>query len=95
MALRQSGGVVSVYRDSDRDVILDKNNATIETGFFGINIHRASSRGSTKLVNSYSAGCQVLQDVADFYQLMRLCETSAGIYGNKFTYTLLEEKDFS
>lgn len=95
MALRQSGGVVSVYRDSDRDATLDKNSATIETGFFGINIHRASSRGSTKLVNSYSAGCQVLQDVADFYQLMRLCETSAGIYGNKFTYTLLEEEDFS
>jgi hypothetical protein len=95
MALRQSGGVVSVYRDNDKDVILDKDSATIETGFFGINIHRAGSRGSTKLVNSYSAGCQVLQDANDFYQLMRLCEASAGIYGNKFTYTLLEEKDFS
>ena len=95
MALRQSGGAVSVYRDNDKDTILDKDSATIETGFFGINIHRASRHGSTKLVNSYSAGCQVLQNSEDFYQMMKLCEDSAEIYGNRFTYTLLEEKDFS
>lgn len=94
-ALRQSGSKVAVWRDDDKDARLDMDDSKIEKGFFGINIHRASSRGETKLVNSYSAGCQVFQDVNDFYEFMELCESSAEKYGNRFTYTLLEEDDFS
>jgi hypothetical protein len=93
-ALRQSGGKVKVWRDNNRDAYLDMDGSKIEEGYFGINIHRASSRGETALVNSYSAGCQVLQDVNDFYKFMELCESSAAKYGNGFTYTLLEEEDF-
>jgi hypothetical protein len=50
---------VTVIRDYDRDAQLDFNNGTRYTGFFGINIHRANSRGTTKTIDKYSAGCQV------------------------------------
>lgn len=33
---------VKVYRDNNRDAILDYNNATIDEGMFGINIHRSN-----------------------------------------------------
>jgi hypothetical protein len=92
-ALRQSGAEVKVWRDDNKDSILDMDDSNIEEGFFGINIHRASKRGETKFVNSYSAGCQVFQGVSDFYEFMNLCEVSASRFGNKFTYTLLEEED--
>ena len=93
-ALIQSGAKVAVWRDNDKDRSLDMDDSKIEKGFFGINIHRASARGETSLVNSYSAGCQVFQDVNDFYKFMELCESSAEKYGDRFTYTLLEEDDF-
>lgn len=94
-ALRQSGGTVKVWRDDDKDSILDMDDSKIEEGYFGINIHRASRYGETSLVNSYSAGCQVFQSIADFREFMELCEMSASKFSNKFTYTLLEEGDFS
>jgi hypothetical protein len=94
-ALRQTGAKVKVWRDDDKDSILDMDDSKIEEGYFGINIHRASRRGETALVNSYSAGCQVFQAIADFREFMELCETGALKFTNNFTYTLLEEEDFS
>jgi len=94
LALRQSGGTVKVYRDDDRNKALKMDANTIEEGYFGINIHRGARKGSTKLVQSYSAGCQVIQNAADFQKFMEICENGADHLGNRFTYTLLEEKDF-
>ncbi len=93
VALRQSGAPVKVYRDDDHDKVLDMDIDTIQEGYFGINIHRGSRRGDTKLVQSYSAGCQVFKNARDFRKFMEICENSASKFGNKFTYTLLEEKD--
>jgi len=92
-ALRQSGAPVKVYRDDDRDAVLDMDPSTIQEGYFGINIHRANRRGSTAMVRSYSAGCQVLQKARDFHNLMEIAERSASFFGNSFTYTLLTEED--
>src|ERR1041385_911582 len=44
-ALVQRGGTVTVIRDYDRDAVLDFANGTRVTGWFGINIHHASSQG--------------------------------------------------
>jgi hypothetical protein len=33
---------------------------TINTGLFGINIHRASKWGVSQLIDKWSAGCQVI-----------------------------------
>ena len=79
---------VTVIRDYDRDALLDFYNGERQTGNFGINIHRAESSGSTKLINKYSAGCQVFQDAHDFEQFMVLCEQHRRLYGNSFTYAL-------
>ncbi len=64
-----------------------------ETGVYGINCHRASSFTESKLVDKWSAGCQVLSDPLDFDLLMALCHKAASIYGNSFTYTLLTEDE--
>ncbi|HRJ29896.1 MAG TPA: hypothetical protein PLV21_06515 [Cyclobacteriaceae bacterium] len=81
---------VTVIRDYDRDAILDFNNGAKETGNFGINIHRAESTGSTKVIDRYSAGCQVFKDADDFYAFMQLCKLHAKYHGNQFSYTLID-----
>lgn len=81
---------VTVIRDYDRDAILDFNNGTKQSGEFGINIHRAESSGTTKYINKYSAGCQVFQNAANFAEFIKLCERHSALYGNAFTYTLVD-----
>ena len=83
---------VKVYRDANRDDILDVDKRTIDTGMFGINIHKAGL--ASTIVDGWSAGCQVLAKTDEYEIFMDLCRKQklAG-YGDKFTYTLLEEKD--
>jgi hypothetical protein len=77
-------------RDYDRDALLDFYNGEKQTGNFGINIHRAESTGTTNQINKYSAGCQVFQNANDFEQFMALCEQHHKLYGNSFTYALVD-----
>jgi len=83
---------LTVIRDYDRNAVLDFNNGREEQGLFGINIHRASESGTTKIVDHYSAGCQVFASITDFIQFLSLCERHKGLYGNSFTYTLIDER---
>jgi hypothetical protein len=94
-ALVQQGNEVTVYRDADRDNILEPDENETMSGYFGINIHRASSLQPSENVNKWSAGCQVIQDPIQFKMFMDLVKKSSEIYGNKFTYTLLTEEDFN
>ncbi|WLQ14400.1 hypothetical protein O5O45_00430 [Hahella aquimaris] len=87
-------GLITVFRDKDRNAQLDAQGAT-ETGHFGINCHRATETGQSLRVDRWSAGCQVIADSADFDVLMALCRKAAGLYGNRFTYTLLDETEVS
>jgi hypothetical protein len=89
-ALVQSGGKVTVIRDYDRNAVLDFFNGTETSGWYGINIHRARPKGETKIVNRWSAGCQVFENAEDFDLFMKLCERQHGLYGNSFTYTLID-----
>jgi len=93
-ALCQRGGKVSVWRDNNRDTTPDYHGPEDE-GWYGINIHK--HRGSDARVNTggVSAGCQVFQSSVDFAEFMETCEDASDKYGNKFTYTLLEERDLS
>jgi hypothetical protein len=93
-ALCQRLGSVKVYRDKNKDNQLDIDKNTIQEGMFGINIHHASLKGITEWVDMYSAGCQVFQNIDDFYHARNLWRTSSKIFGNCFTYTLLQEEDF-
>jgi hypothetical protein len=83
---------VTVLRDYDRNAVLDFNNGRPNTGMFGINIHRAAVNGTTKVVDKYSAGCQVFASATDFDRFMQLCEKHKALYGNVFTYTLIDER---
>lgn len=84
---------VRVYRDNNLDMKYDKDPSTIQSGLFGINIHRASSSVVSKLVDKWSAGCQVIASPRDYSEFMNIVKQSAKIWGNSFTYTLIESKD--
>ena len=91
-ALTQKG-MVTVYRDYDRDAVLDFMPSNQEKGRFGINIHRASAVGPSSTVDRWSAGCQVLKDPRDFDLLMRLAEAHKQYHGNSFSYTLIDFRE--
>jgi hypothetical protein len=84
---------VLVYRDNNRDATIDMKGVYKESGLFGINIHRSSPYVKSYTVHKWSAGCQVYQKIADYNIFIKLCKTSAQIYGNSFTYTLINEVD--
>jgi len=88
-------------RDNNKDAVLDfdlyrdRSQFSIH-GFTSnpkSNIHRASKNVIARFVETNSAGCQVIQRPGDFDEFIDLCQMSATIYGNSFTYTLLEERD--
>ena len=85
---------LTVYRDGNKDDKFDLKPTCIDKGIFGINIHKAGNldAGST-LVDGWSYGCQVFKKAIDFASFMRLVEKSARLYGDKFTYTLINEDD--
>ena len=83
---------ITVMRDYDRNAILDFRNGKLDTGMFGVNIHRASINGTTKTVDNYSAGCQVFANINDFNLFMQLCEKHKQLYGSSFTYTLIDKR---
>lgn len=92
-ALCQRLKPVAVFRDNNKDDKFDLINK--ESGMFGINIHRASAFVKLPFVDKNSAGCQVIQDPAQFSFLMKLSEKHKHLYGNKFTYTLINEIDLA
>tara|TARA_R110000803_G_scaffold128158_2_gene195544 strand:- start:340 stop:948 length:609 start_codon:yes stop_codon:yes gene_type:complete len=94
LALCQRAGNVSVYRDDNKDYNYDYDPATIQTGMFGINIHRASAYTELENVGANSAGCQVFQDPAEYDVFIDVFKKSQEFWGDKFTYTLIEQKYF-
>ena len=78
---------VTVFRDGNKNDVAEESSVT-ETGIFGINIHRANPTMVSKLIDKWSAGCQVLNDPKQFAELLGKCKKS-GL--KKFTYTLLKE----
>lgn len=92
----QQNSPLPVYRDNNRDDVLNFDEATIDEGMFGINIHKAGSRpqGSTQ-VDKWSAGCQVFSKETDFNEFLDLCNRSVQRYGDIFTYTLLNETEIT
>ena len=91
-ALRQRKPV-KVYRDNDKDLEYDTDEDTIKEGIYGINIHRSNPYDQSYYVNKWSAGCQVFKKVADFHEFMDICKKARDIWGNSFSYTLIESKE--
>jgi len=93
-ALRQQKPL-KVYRDNDKDGVYDFIEENVHEGIYGINIHRATSRegGKSVQVDKWSAGCQVIAANADFKLFMEVVNKAAKVWGNSFTYTLINSND--
>jgi hypothetical protein len=83
---------VTTYRDYDRNAIFDIGTSET-TGNYGINIHKAGE--DSQDVNKWSAGCQVFQKSEDFDDFIKLTDKHNELYGNKYTYTLIDERAIS
>ena len=76
---------------------MDNENSSggIDTGYFGINIHRANEKGTSINVDKWSVGCQVIADYRDFDTLMGYVDAAVSLYGKEtiFRYSLFVEAD--
>ena len=79
------------------NVFLGEDENNTQTGLYGINIHRATGRqgGTSTRVDKWSAGCQVIANNNDWHCFLDICQTAREIWGNNFTYTLIESRDIS
>lgn len=81
---------VKVYRDFNlKDGTYDESK--IYTDAAGINIHMAGE--DSTFVNNWSEGCQVFKRKKDFIEFMSFVKKAMELYGNRFTYTLIESKN--
>lgn len=90
-------GPVKVYRDGNKDLEYDLIEENVEQGIYGINIHRATKyEGKTSTqIDRWSAGCQVIASNDDFREFMEILYKAREIWGNSFTYTLINSEDIS
>ena len=91
-ALIQTAGSVKVWRDSNKDEVLDHPPGSEIEGYFGINLHRSSTSGESTVVGKWSAGCQVHARLDAFNEMMQLAHKQQDTLGVKvFTYTLMDQ----
>ena len=83
-------GKIKVYRDINKDNVMDFKEDTLQEGYFGVNLHHAGVNSNT--VDNWSAGCQVFKNIKDFDEVMRYVTTSKYSF---FNYYLLNEKDIN
>lgn len=95
-ALRQKKPL-KVYRDKNKDRTYDLLEENVHEGIYGINIHRATARsgGKSTQIDKWSAGCQVIAANNDFNLLMEVVNKAAKVWGNSFTYTLINSNDIT
>ena len=89
-ALKQLGNSITIYRDGDNDEKSEEIGKRT-TGYYGINFHADQynlnvADKDSKLINSWSAGCQVCNKVHDYKEIIKLCKAQ-----NTVTYVLLNE----
>jgi hypothetical protein len=90
-ALCQRLGKVKAYRDDNRDNVMDMDEATIQEGMFGANIHKTTKRQIDN-VGKASAMCQVFFSSYEHdKKFIPVLRKSLSIFGNKFTYTLIQD----
>lgn len=91
-ALCQRAASVKVWRDSNKDDVLDHDVGSEATGYFGINLHRSSTSGESTRVNKWSAGCQVHARLDGFNEMMQLAHKQRDLLGiDVFSYTLMDQ----
>jgi hypothetical protein len=87
-ALLQLGNKVQVYRDTDKDNQSEEQ-GKLQEGHFGINFHPNTydlSKASGDTIGWWSAGCQVVNNVEKYKQMIKLLKTEKLV-----SYCLLNE----
>jgi len=79
-----------VYRDGNKNDKSEQVGKPIY-GQYGINIHRANANAISKIIDKWSAGCQVRNNPKEHEEFMNLCKNSGVKY---FSCILFNEKDF-
>jgi len=79
-----------VYRDGNKNDKSEQVGKPIY-GQYGINIHRANPNAISKIIDKWSAGCQVRNNPKEHDEFMNLCKNSGVKY---FSCILFNEKDF-
>jgi len=79
-----------VYRDNNKNNKSEQIGKPIY-GQYGINQHRANANAISKIIDKWSAGCQVRNNPKEYEEFMNLCKNSGVKY---FSCILFNEKDF-
>ncbi len=79
-----------VYRDGNKNDKSEQIGKPIY-GQYGINQHRANANAISKIIDKWSAGCQVRNNPKEYEEFMNLCKKSGVKY---FSCILFNEKDF-
>lgn len=87
-------GKIDYWRDGDKDGQIDRVQDQ-DDKIFGTHWHRMSQNGTygSGLVNNWSLGCMGAPE-PEFKKILPIVRESVKLYGDKFTGTLLETKDF-
>lgn len=84
---------VEVYENYDRKAVIDLFKGKKKKGLFSINFIQAKSNGKYLFLSTDMENAQVFQRKEDFVQFIQMCQGHEKLYGNKFTYTLLDERE--
>ena len=76
------------FRDNTKDSKHDLKGKVFEELAY-TNIHHAGKDSAQ--VDSWSAGCVVLKRIKDFDEMMLIAKKSAKVYGDKFTFTMIDD----
>lgn len=79
-----------VFRDGNKNKKSEQIGKAIY-GQYGINHHRANANAISKIIDKWSAGCQVRNNPKEFDEFMTLCKNSGVKY---FSCILFNELDF-
>lgn len=78
------------WRDSNLDNIVNPDRSKIYLDGEGVNFHHAHNTVKQSVIDKYSAGCQVTDDIKDWNIFFEMYGESLQ---SKFSYTLLTEDD--
>lgn len=81
---------ISVYRDNNKDDVLDMDPKTIQTGIYCCNIHKSFN---AKSIGKNSYGCIVTKNDSDFDTIMKMAYKHKDLYENQFMVTVINSND--
>jgi hypothetical protein len=82
---------VWVYRDMNRDNVLDMDKRTLQNMDAGILVHRSFQGQKAERVGRSSAGCQVTELATDMDMIWDICKIAEGIWGVGTSYAVIDE----